>query len=175
MTVAPEFSRVVPLDRIGAGASLHDLEADAVERAALAQRFELIAIDRLSAHLSLTRDGDVVLARGKLSGAVTQACIASGDPVPATIAADIAIRFVPETGDPADEVELDAGDLDTVDYRGGAIDLGEAAAESLALALDPFPRSPRASEALKQAGVLSEDEAREVSSPFAALKGLGKG
>jgi uncharacterized protein YutE (UPF0331/DUF86 family) len=58
--------------------------------------------------------------------------------------------------------------MDTVFYSGGAIDLGEAAAETLALALDPFPRSPAAAAALKEAGVLSEEEA----GPFGALAGL---
>jgi len=173
MTVAPEFSRLVPLDRIGAGASAHEIAANEAECAALATRFDLIAIDRLTATLTLKRDGDVVEASGHLSAAVVQACIASGEPVPATIDTDLAIRFVPESDDPAEEVELDAGALDTVDYRGGAIDLGEAAAETLALALDPFPRSPHADEALKAAGVLSEDEAKAESSPFVALKGLG--
>lgn len=175
MTIAPEFSRLVPLDRIGAGASGHEIEANEAERAALATRFDLIAIDRLTATLTLKRDGDVVEASGHLSAAVVQPCIAIGEPVPATVDTNLAIRFVPEHGDPAEEVELDANALDTVDYRGGAIDLGEAAAETLALALDPFPRSPHADEALKAAGVLSEDEAKLASSPFAALKGLGQG
>jgi len=175
MTIAPEFSRLVPLDRIGAGASAHEIAANEAECAALATRFDLIGIERLTATLTLKRDGDVVEASGRLSAAVVQRCIASDEPVPATIDTDLAIRFVPESDDPAEEVELDTQALDTVDYRGGAIDLGEAAADTLALALDPFPRSPHADEALKAAGVLSEDEAKLASSPFAALKGLGKG
>ena len=56
----------------------------------------------------------------------------------------------------------------TVFYTGGAIDLGEAAAETLALVLDPFPRSPGAQAALREAGVLNEEEA----GPFAALAKL---
>ena len=52
-----------------------------------------------------------------------------------------------------DEIELSEDDCDTVFYTGGAIDLGEAAAETLALALDPFPRSPGAAAALREAGV----------------------
>ncbi len=174
MTVAPEFSRLVRLDRIGAGTSAHDLTAGEAERIALAARFGLIAINRLDATVSLKREGDNVIATGRLSAAVVQRCIASDEPVPTTIDTDLAIRFVPESDDPAEEVELDANALDTVDYRGGAIDLGEATAETLALALDPFARSPHADAALKAAGVLSEDEAKLASSPFAALKGLGK-
>ena len=52
----------------------------------------------------------------------------------------------------------------------GAIDLGEAAAQTLALALDPYPRSPGAAAALKEAGVIGEGEAGPFGG-LAALKG----
>ena len=65
-------------------------------------------------------------------------------------------------------MELSADALDTLPIENGAIDLGEAAAETLALALDPFPRSPGADAALAEAGVLGESEA----GPFAALADL---
>jgi len=60
-------------------------------------------------------------------------------------------------------------------HDGAAIDLGGAIADTLALALDPYPRSAAAETALREAGVLSEEEA----GPFAALaqlkKALGEG
>ena len=46
--------------------------------------------------------------------------------------------------------------------RRAAIDLGAALADTLALALDPYPRSPSAEAALKEAGVLSEEQAGPV-------------
>ena len=100
-------------------------------------------------------------------------CIASGEPVAAAIDEAFAIRFVPPpvVDGPEAELELGAADLDTVIHDGQAIDLGEAVADSLALALDPYPRGPKADEALKAAGVLSEAEA----GPFAALAKLKGG
>lgn len=166
--MTPEFSRLRRLDTIGAGESRVSVEADAAERIALARRFGLIAINALAADYNLRRDATGIIARARLSGAVVQPCSVTGDPVPAKIEEDFAIRFVPEGGDAADEVELSADDCDTVFYTGGAIDLGEAAAETLALALDPFPRSPGAEAALRDAGVLSEEE----TGPFAALAKL---
>jgi uncharacterized metal-binding protein YceD (DUF177 family) len=166
--MTPEFSRPKRLDTIGAGESRVSVEADADERAALARRFGLIAIDKLVADLTIRRDAAGIIARGHLSGAVVQPCSVTGDPVPAKVEEDFAIRFVPEGGEAADEVELNEEDCDTVFYTGGAIDLGEAAAETLALALDPFPRSPGAQDALRDAGVLSEEDA----GPFAALAKL---
>lgn len=164
----PEFSRPQRLDTIGAGESRVAVEADPAERAALARRFGLIAIDKLTADFTIRRDAAGIIARGRLSGAVVQPCSVTGDPVPAKIEEDFAIRFVPEGEGGGDEVELSEEDCDTVFYTGGAIDLGEAAAETLALALDPFPRSPGAAAALREAGVLSEEEA----GPFAALAKL---
>jgi len=168
--MTPEFARPHRLDQIGAGETHVEIEAVAKEREALARRFDLVAIDRLAARFALRRDAIGVLATGHLSAAVTQSCGVTGDPLPATIEEDFAIRFLPEPGEDEthDDVELDEEEMDTVFYTGSALDLGEAAAETLALSLDPFPRSPRAAEALKAAGVISEEEA----GPFGALAGL---
>ena len=177
--MTPEFPRPHRLDQIGAAESAVAIAASPEERAALARRFDLVAIDSLTARFALRRDAAGVLAHGHLSAAVTQACSITGDPLPATVEQDFAIRFLPEPGEgeAQDEVELAEEDLDTVFYAGSALDLGEAAAETLALALDPFPRGPRAAEVLREAGVLSEeDEAAAPLSPLAAaLKAkLGK-
>ena len=50
------------------------------------------------------------------------------------------------------------------------IDPGEAVAQSLALAIDPFAEGPGAEEARRRAGILSESAA----GPFAALAALKK-
>lgn len=166
--MTPEFSRPHRLDQIGAGDSSVAISAEPGERAALAARFGLAAIDGLEARFSLRRDAMGVLARGALKARVTQSCVVTGDPLPVSLDETFALRFLPE-GDPtADEVELSEQECDIVFYTGGTIDLGEAAAETMALALDPFPRSPRAAEVLKQAGVISEEDA----GPFGALAAL---
>lgn len=156
---APEFQRLRRLDTLGTREEGVRVEADADERRRLAGRFGLLALDRLEADYRLVRDGARVTATGTLTAAGAQPCSVTGDPVPAQIETPFTIRFVPETpGTPDEEVELDADDCDIVFYEGGAIDLGEAAAETLALALDPYPRSPGAEAALKEAGVLREGE-----------------
>jgi uncharacterized metal-binding protein YceD (DUF177 family) len=164
----PEFSRPVRIDTLGEGARAIAIEADEGERAALARRFGLIAIERLEAKAEVRAAGEAVLASGRLTAAVTQACVASGEPVPAVIDEPFDLRFVPEGGKADEEIELEEGDLDVIGYEGSAIDLGEAAAQTLALALDPFPRAPNAEEILRAAGVVDETEV----GPFSALKGL---
>ena len=167
--MTPEFSRPQPLDRIGAGDKTESVDANEGERAALARRFGLISVESLSAAYKLRREGDAVRASGTLSARVTQACVVTGDPVPATVEEDFDLRFVPEPVDGGEEMEIDAGECDTIFYTGGTVDLGEAAAETLALALDPFPRSEGAAEMLKSAGVVGEDEVTPFNA-FAALK-----
>ena len=164
---APEFSRVERLDAIGGEERTVAIAADEAERAALAARFGLVAVERLEARFAIRRDAAGIAARGQVRAAVVQACSVTGDPLPATVEEDVALRFV-EASAHGDEVELGADALDTVEIEGGGIDLGETAAETMALALDPFPRGPGAAAALREAGVLSEEEA----GPFGALSGL---
>jgi uncharacterized metal-binding protein YceD (DUF177 family) len=166
--VTPEFSRTVSIDTLGEGARAISIEANAAERAALAVRFELLAIESLSAEASLTRKGDVIEAAGRLRAKVVQSCVATATPLPTEISEAFSLRFVPVLGAEEEEVELSAEDCDVVEYDGGAVDLGEAVAETMALSLDPFPRSPDADEILKAAGVLGEGEV----GPFAVLKAL---
>lgn len=175
--IQSEFSRPQRLDTIGAGEHQIHIAAEPGERSALAERFGLKAIDSLTADYAIRRDAQGIVATGHLSAQVVQACVITDDPVPAAIEEDFAIRFLPEEQGEGgeDETELSEDECDIVFYAGGAIDLGEAAAESLALALDPYPRSPRAEAALREAGVISEEEAKrqaEESGPFGGLAGL---
>lgn len=166
---APEFSRPVALDTIGQAPRELTIEANEEERAALARRFDLVALDRLTASLRLSRDGEDVRVEGRIAAAVTQSCVATGEPVAAALDAPFSLIFrrghAPR---PDEEIELGEGEMDVVFFDGGVIDVGEAAAETLALGLDPYPRAPGADEALEAAGVKSEEDA----GPFAALARL---
>ncbi|MEA3049363.1 MAG: hypothetical protein QOG84_1199 [Sphingomonadales bacterium] len=172
--MTPEFSRPVRLDTLGAEPRRFEIEAGEAERGALAERFGLVAIGRLAAEAALTRAGAIVTAAGSLSADVVQSCVATGEPVSETVAELFRIEFQPQPAAAAadEEVELGGRELDTVFYEGGAIDVGEAVAETLSLSLNPYPRSPAAEAALKEAGVRSEEQARAESSPFAGLAAL---
>lgn len=168
---APELSQRRRLDTIGAQPVAIALSANADERAALAKRFGLLSLNALEAELSMMREGDIVTLTGHVRARAVQPCVATGEPVPTMIDEPLMLRFVPEAMLAAhDEVELGAGDTDVVGHDGNAIDVGEAVAETLALALDPFPRSPGAAAALKSAGVIGEDEVENGA--FAGLAAL---
>ena len=170
--VTPEFSRSYALSTMGALRKPVSIVASESERGALALRFSLAALDRLEATVTLAADGDAVIASGRMTAVLSQYCAATGEPVAASIAEPLLIRFVPSSTDqtPRDEIEIDPGDADIVEHDGQSIDLGEAVAQSLALALDPFPRAPGASETLRAAGVVGEDEVGNGA--FADLKAM---
>jgi uncharacterized metal-binding protein YceD (DUF177 family) len=164
-----EFSRPVRVDTIGDGKRAVAITADEAERAAVAARFDLVAIDRLDADLSVWREGGGITVTGTVVAAVTQACSVTDEPLAVRIEEPVALRFV-DTLDLADEIELEETALDTVEIEGGIIDLGEAAAETMALALDPFPRGPNAAAVLREAGVISEEELVPYNALAEALK-----
>src|SRR3546814_20156371 len=70
------------------------IEASETERAALAKRFGLPRIDRLTASLALADDGKAVRAKGRLNANVTQLCAVSGEEFATVINEPLALRFV---------------------------------------------------------------------------------
>lgn len=170
--MSDRFAHHLRLDQIRDGERL-DLVADEGERGAIAERLRLGRIDRFEAHVTLSRTGPIVRAEGRIVAALEQSCVVTGEPVPAHVDEAFAMLFMPapQEGRPEEEVELGEEDCDVVFYDGAAIDLGSAVADTLALSVDPYPRSASAEAALKEAGVMTEEQA----SPFAALAALKKG
>ncbi len=156
-----EMVRLFPLARLGEGARF-TVEASAEECRKLANRMDVPVIHALTCRFDLRRGQNATVdATGRLRARVRQVCVITLDAFDADIAEDFSLRFVP---DGQESIELDLESDDEVPYTGGVLDLGEAASEQLALALDPFPRKP---------GAELEAEFGDVgSSPFAGLSKL---
>lgn len=169
-----EFSRPVRVDTIGTEPREIAIAADAGELAALATRFDIASLAALTARASVSRHGSEVRATGTLDAELVQLCGATGVDLLARIteAFDILFRSELPADVPDAGLELSEGDCDVVFFDGPAVDLGEAVAETLALAIDPYARAPGAEAVLAESGVLSEEQAREATSPFAGLAGL---
>lgn len=160
MTERPEFSRPVPVDRIAPPGQEQRIEASAEECAALAVRLGVPEVRTFAASFRLVRrEGGRIEGHGHLTGRLVRECVVSLDLFEAPVEEDFAVVFVPEA---ALEEDIDLEGEDEIPYAGGTIDLGEAAAEQLALTLDPYPRRPGAE--LPE----TAQEARE--SPFAVLQ-----
>jgi uncharacterized metal-binding protein YceD (DUF177 family) len=160
--MTPELHRPLAVDRIGASGIEVTVEATQDERAALAARMQLPAILEVTCRFRLIRVGaGIIQADGWLHARLTQVCVVSLDEFAADLAERFAVRFVP-AGTESDDPDPESDDeLPIVD---GLIDLGEAAAEQLALALDPYPRKPGA-----ELPDLPEDA---EATPFAKLAAL---
>jgi uncharacterized metal-binding protein YceD (DUF177 family) len=139
------------------------IEASESERAALAARFGLGAVEALHAEISLEQKPRAIRATGRLRAAIMQPCAISGEDFPVTIDEPIDLRFVEDNQRPAtedEEIELEADDCDEIEFTGEMFDLGEAVAQSLGLAIDPYAEGPDADAARAAAGIVQEDEVR---------------
>lgn len=186
----PEFSRVVDSGGVGPAPERHDVVAEAGECEALARRFGLESLDRLSATVTLTRvSGGQVRLVGRLSAGLAQNCVVSLEPVAQTVEEEFSL-FYAEPAEAADAWDArDARDGKGGQIRGGevdvglddeaspepltdgCIDIGEAVAQQLALALDPYPRAPGA-----ELHAVDADDRTEAAppNPFGVLEGLRK-
>jgi uncharacterized metal-binding protein YceD (DUF177 family) len=137
----PEFSRPLTLDHVPAGGQALALTASEVERAALATRFGLLGLLSFTGELQLrpAPEGRVKVT-GRLAAEVEQACVISLEPVRQSVAEEVAWRLLPDGAEPSDGDE----DPDDLVAEQGVVDLGEALAQQLCLALDPYPRAPGA-------------------------------
>lgn len=165
-----EFSHLI--DRRHLKAAPEQLLANATERAALAQRFGLVSIARLAASLTLVADGEAVNASGRLEADFIQPCAISGEDLPMWINQPITLRFIPARPDLAvdGEITLDDAILDEIEYAGTAFDLGEALAQSMALAIDPYAAGPQAEAVRASHGLSDEGPKGALAEALAALK-----
>ena len=142
--IGPEFSRIVAADRMEAVETL-EIVADGAERAALARRFGLDSLDALTASVTLTKFGDRRRVRlsANFSADVLQSCVVTLEPAPSRIEDSFVLVYDEDAGGPAEAetVVLLKGQISPEPWSGVVIDVGEAVAEHLALALDPYPRA----------------------------------
>ncbi len=159
---APEFSRPLQTDRVPKAGSVEKLKADPEELKALARRMKVPAIHALTAEIKATpwRGGGLKL-EGHLTADIEQVSVISLEPFRETVSVPVARYFLPPGAIVENEGEDDADPIDN-----GWIDLGEVAAETLALDLDPYPRKP--GEAFAE-HIEDDSQPAASESPFAVL------
>ncbi len=165
-TSPPELSRVIktralPADPIA-------VIANQDECTALAARFGIVRIELMEAQVSLEKARGGIAACGPLKAQIIQACAASGEDFSVTIAEELNLLFVDEAilaardagevnEEGAIEVDLFAAEAEEIGYSGDTFNLGEAVAQSLGLAIDPYAEGPNADAARQDAGIADED------------------
>lgn len=158
----PEFSRLVPLPRLSGEPYRQEIAANEAERAALARRFALLSLDRLTAEVELVREpAGTILLTASFQAAFEQECIVTLDPVADSVAERFQLRY----GRPEAEESAPSGDDDPAfePLTGETIDIGEAVAQEFSLALPSFPRNADA--------MIEIDDKLDASEngPFSAL------
>ena len=173
-TEAPPLSRKQRVTEIHENVELR-IEPTPTEMAEIIALLDLVALDGLAFTYRLHRgaSGRVHLT-GHLKARATQTCVVSLEPIETVVDIPVEDEFWPvpqieelarQAAEPDATVPLDWPDA-IVD---GMIDLGPVVYESLATALDPYPKKPGASFQWSQGA----DEGEEgESGPFAALKRL---
>jgi uncharacterized protein len=171
----PVVSRPVKVDQIRDGAS-GEVAATEAQMGVIAAMLDLVALEDLRlAYRFEDRGGGRLRLAAMLHAKVTQTCVISLDPVEARIEVPVEVEFLPEGLIPQPGgTAVDPGIADPGDWQeaivDGRIDLGPILYESLATALDPYPKREGARFAW-QDGEEAEGEGAG-SGPFAALEAL---
>jgi hypothetical protein len=170
----PEFSRPLDVTRVPPRGSLETISAEPPECAALARRFGLPALHSLEAELQVSRwRGEGLKIKGRFATDLDQTCVVSLDTFRSRLSDEFETYFLPAgTSSGGDSALIANGDAEP--FANGIVDMGEAVAEAVALALDPYPRKPGAT----FADVMEDDGSSGVGregNPFAGLERLRKG
>ena len=156
------------------------IEAKEAERSAIVGLLALGELSRLDLSYSLHRQGQGRIGlKGRLTAKLTQTCVVSLEPLPQELDVPIEVAFWPvsqirDMEKAAAEEPTSQGILDWPEsIVDGKIDLGPVLYESLATALDPYPRAKDVAFAWASQGEsAAEEETPAVTGPFAALARL---
>ena len=163
--IMPEFSRLVPLTRLGSAPFAQHIEATPSEREKLSRRFDMLALDRLNAAVELRRQGDeVIVLEATFEAEFVQSCVITLEPVAGSVSDRFTLVYGPAEGE-HQEIGWQQEEAAFEPLNGDVIDIGEAVAQELSLSLPAFPRHPDA----KTDG---EALAQPTGSPFISLARL---
>lgn len=161
----PEFSRVVPLARLGSASFRQQIEATPSEREKLSRRFDLLALDRLTAVVELRRQGDdVVVLEAAFEAEFVQSCVVTLEPVAGAVSDRFMLVYGPAEAE-QQEIGLQQAEAAFEPLNRDVIDIGEAVAQELSLSLPVFPRHP-------DAKIDAETPVESAGSAFASLARL---
>jgi uncharacterized metal-binding protein YceD (DUF177 family) len=169
-TIPVEFSRVASLELLTKRVDSLAMKATPVECEALAKRFHIVSIDFFEAEVSVKWRGGKSInydVTGRLKARLTQSCIVTLQDIVENIDGTFDFRVVhPKQMEELTE-ELD--EFQDIEFsEDDNVDLGEIAAQYLALSMDPYPR-------LKETAELSIlTPSTPKKNPFAALASLKK-
>lgn len=161
--------------------------ATAEQCAAIAERLELLGVQKLEAdlELNLQNGGHILYVQGALRADVTQSCVVSGQPIEShvednfeawfanndKVASFSRARHEAQLKSESEEVQMLEEKDDPEPLVDGQVDLGDLVIQYLSLAINPYPRHPSAGDApVAEADPKKAAAGNLRPNPFAALK-----
>ena len=184
----PEFRRLVSAHEVPPKGVSIPFEADEAECAALARRFAIPGISRLSgvARLRPWRKTGLTLECA-YEAALARECVVTLEPMTEEISEEFTLHYLPDeqierdarfSGAEEKEILIDPEAVEPPEpfLNGDRVDYGEAVAEQLSLAMEPYPRKPGAAfeGPAEEAPPEEADAGEERENPFAILEKLKK-
>lgn len=175
---ALEFSRIIEIADLRDQRTTIGLTATEEEAAALASRFDVIAMRNFKASVVLTpfATGNKVALKAKFEAEVEQKCVVTLVALVNRVEGYFFAEFVQDVfSDNHNDIEFAIDDDDPPEpIVDGRIEIGELFAQHLGLAIDPFPRAPGA---VFESVILDNAPPAQLMrdgrpSPFAVLKRL---
>ena len=168
--MTPELSRPINIASIEKKEVTHQIEATKDECHALAERFGLIAVSSLTAHVTLTpwRSPSIFRVEGIVMANVIQTCVVTLDQFSQQITEQFVEFFGPDSI--IHQASDDSSDIPSdIPYepftKDNMIDLGEVIAQYFFLALDPYPHQS------KQYQYTQDQSSTTMTNPFTLLQG----
>ncbi len=157
-------------------------EASEIERAALAKRFDILSVESLSYSLESVPWRSGVKLSGVLKAVAVQKCVVTLDPVTEKIDEELQRGFLPfedlyPEAKPGfeHEIAVDKELGEVPELLTDPLDIGEIIAETLGVALDPYPRSAEAGEVSMSAAPPGVEPITDADmKPFSSLEALRK-
>lgn len=151
------------------------------ERATISKALDLVSLDALTFDYAIKNaGGGIYRLTGRLTARLVQSCVVTLEPVTGEIDETVEVEFRPderahrpakggEAGEDDDALDVDfESETDVEPITNGRLEIGRIVFETLAGAIDPYPRKPDAAFGWKAA-----DDARSPApNPFAALAKL---
>lgn len=163
----------IRFDRLPSSGRELEVSPDATALAAMAELLKLSSVDAFHASLTAVKLRGGIRVQGNLTARIVQPSVVTFEPVTQDIAEPVDRLFVqgPDKNHnqaPGSEVFVDLEEEDFPDHvEGNEVDLSDLLLETLALAIDPYPRLP--GESLDTLGL---DTADKEAGPFAGLEAL---
>jgi uncharacterized metal-binding protein YceD (DUF177 family) len=170
---APILDAVIRFDRLPAAGRELEVAPDAEALAAMADILKITTLETFHASLTAVKLRGGIRVQGRLTARIVQPSVVTFEPVTQDIDEPVDRLFIqgpdkPHNPAPGAEIFVDLEDEDFPDHvDGNEVDLSALLIETIALAINPYPRLP--GENLESVGV---DLTDKEEGPFARLKSL---